>query len=64
MSYEELRARLAERYGWSFSTIDDMDFDQIASAWRSGQRLRGVTIRDEADVNAMRRDWRLFYFGL
>jgi hypothetical protein len=41
-----------------------MDFDQIASAWRSGQRSRGVAIRDEADVNAMLRDWRHYYHGL
>jgi hypothetical protein len=34
IEYEEMRSTLAERFGWTFDTIDAMPFDQINDAWR------------------------------
>ena len=37
MSYTEIRAELAEQYGWSFDVIDNMSFEQIVDARCGGK---------------------------
>jgi hypothetical protein len=60
MTYEEVRAKLAEMYGWTFSTIDDMSFEQIESAWRGGKPDTGFPVRSLDDVQNIRRNWRKY----
>jgi hypothetical protein len=50
MSYEEMRCKLAEVYGWSFRDIDDMSFEQIDSAWRGGKKDNRMSIDSFDDV--------------
>jgi hypothetical protein len=63
MEYEELRAHLAERYGWSFDIIDGMTFDQIESAWTGGKRSKGIPVRSMDEAMAVNRNWKR-YLGL
>jgi hypothetical protein len=64
VSYEEVRAKLALTYGWTFDSIDGMSFDQIASALRHGKRKKGVPVSSDDDVRALARQWRRFLPGL
>lgn len=63
MTFEELRAGLSERYGWAFSVIDDMTFDQIESAWLGGKRPTGIPVRSKEEAMTIHRNWRR-YLGL
>ncbi len=58
MRYEQLRAELAEHYGWTFAAIDDMTFDQIVSAWTGGKPSKGIPVRSKDEAAAVTRNWR------
>lgn len=58
MEYERLRAELAIHYGWTFSTIDDMTFDQIASAWQCGKQSKGIPVQTDEEAMSVSRNWR------
>lgn len=58
MSYEELRAQLAEHYGWTFDAIDTMTFDQIESAWTGGKKSKGIPVRSKEEAMEINRNWR------
>jgi hypothetical protein len=64
LSYEEMRAQLCERYGWTFDQVDELDFDRLASAWRGGKRPKGVAVDSDDDVAPIGRHWRRYYHGL
>lgn len=61
MSYEEIRARLAEQYGWTFDAIDDMSFEQIGSACAGGKRQVAIPVGSPEEVREIARDWRRWY---
>lgn len=61
MSYEEIRANLAEAYHWTFAEIDDMSFEQISSACRKGKRPAGIPIHSVEDVQRIAKEWRRYY---
>lgn len=63
MEYEELRAKIAEHYGWSFALIDDMTFDQIESAWMGGKKAKGVRVRSPEEAMEVTKNWRR-YLGI
>lgn len=63
MTYEEIRAKLAEFYGWSFREIDEMSWDQINSACRAGKRNDGIEINSIEDAIEIQKNWRA-YAGL
>jgi len=46
-----MRCKLAEAYGWTFRDIDDMSFEQIASAVCGGRKPEGVPVDSFDDVN-------------
>ena len=59
ITYEEVRAKLAEWYGWSFDTIDNMTMEQINSAVCQGkQKADGVPIEYADDFQ---QRWREYY---
>ena len=58
MSYPELQAHLAEKYGWSFETIDNMSFEQITSALTDGKKQEGIPVKSVEDVEKINRNWR------
>lgn len=60
MSYEEVRAELAERYGWTFDVIDGMSFEQLESAVLGGKRSKGIPVESNADAEQVARDWRKY----
>jgi hypothetical protein len=60
MTYEEVRARLAEDFGWSFDTIDDMSFEQINSAITRGEKSQGIPIESISDMDDINRNWRTY----
>lgn len=61
MSYEEARANLAELYGWSFDTIDNMSFEQIGSACTQGKKSKGIAIHDHKQLEEINKNWRAYY---
>ena len=61
MTYEEVRAELAEQFGWTFAAIDDMTFEQIDSARRMGKRSPGIPVGSDEDVKEINRNWRKYY---
>jgi len=63
MEYEQLRAQLAEHYGWTFEAIDTMTFDQIESAWTGGKRRKGIPVRSNEEMQEISRNWRR-YLGI
>ncbi len=58
MSYPELQAHLAEKYGWSFEQIDDMSFEQISSALDDGKKPKGIIVKSADDVKEINKHWR------
>ena len=60
MTYEELRAKLAELYGWDFATIDEMSWDQINSACRGGKPRGGIPVHTVEEVREIARNWRKY----
>ena len=58
MPYDEMRAQLAEHYGWTFTVIDDMTFDQIESAWTGGKKSKGIPVRSAEEAAEVTRNWR------
>ncbi|MHC5540623.1 hypothetical protein ACYOEI_20590, partial [Singulisphaera rosea] len=63
-TYERIRAQLAQAYGWTFATIDEMSFDAIDSALREGKPPAGVEISCAEDIAEVSKNWRLYYQGL
>jgi hypothetical protein len=61
VSYEEIRADLAERYHWTFDTIDNMSLEQIASAMSSGKKPKGIPIENAEEAKDMTKNWRIYY---
>jgi hypothetical protein len=58
ITYEEVRAKLAEWYGWSFQTIDDMTTEQLDSAIRKGKpESDGVPIEYADDFQKRWREY-------
>lgn len=64
MTYEQIRAGLAEKYGWTFDVIDNMSFDAIESALVGTKKRTGLAITDDSEVFEMARNWRRYYQGL
>lgn len=58
MTYEEVRARLAEDFGWTFDQIDDMSFEQIASALSRGEQSKGIAISSAEEALEITENWR------
>ncbi len=58
MTYEEIRAQLAELYGWTFEVIDGMSFEQIGSALRGGRPPKGLAVHSAEQVMDIARNWR------
>lgn len=44
--------------------IDEMDFERIGSAYRSGKPAGGIAISSADDVLKISRNWRQYYHGL
>lgn len=62
MTYEETRCLLAERYGWTFDTIDDMSFEQISLALGGGkERNKSIEIESMADIAWIQANLRKVY---
>jgi hypothetical protein len=58
ITYEEVRAKLAEWYGWSFDTIDNMTMEQLDSAIRKGKpEAEGVPIEYADDFQKRWREY-------
>lgn len=62
MSYEEVRCKLAEAYGWTFDVIDEMSFGQIRSAMAGGKSRGGkMPVNCREDVEWYSENWRLVH---
>jgi hypothetical protein len=60
MTYEEVRARLAEDFGWTFDVIDDMSFEQIRSAITRGEPDRGIPVSSVEEAREVAANWRTY----
>lgn len=60
MTYEEVRVRLAEDFGWTFDVIDDMSFEQINSAVTRGKPPTGIPVNSVEEAREITENWRKY----
>lgn len=60
VAYAEMRNVLAERFGWSYSQVDEMDFGRIREAWLHvcGKTARNHDLDDDDSDEVRQWRWR------